>query len=462
MGIERGTIMRSSSTRLRALVAGAFVLALVLLIPVGAESQTLPNDQVVRICKQSTAGNPVTGNFTFMIDVLSGPTTGAHYTLTVPVGPCAGGLGATNWLLLPNNALVRITEQGQVNTSVAAITLSGGLSSTVDLPNRQLVFSVGPFGSVVTFRNQGPNVQEPCYMEVCKDTVPANASRLFTFRVHPPAGPDQIVVSPGGGACSGPILVASGAATVTETVPSGWVMTNQCHTVPTGALVSCDSATHVAMANVVGGDISTQTLVYFKDTCSLTSGCAADDGDVSATGTCTRTIAGDIVGDLDVSSGTTCIAGGTITGNVVVHPGAQLSVTNGDVGGSITAIGASALTMCQSAVGGDVTVQGSSGFVLIGDGGDGPPAACLGNDIGGDVQLGGLPAQGNIAPVEFSGNNVGQSLTVTSNTGGTELEANNVGTDLVCSGNAPVPTNDSLVNTVGGSRSGPACAAAGF
>lgn len=169
----------------------------IVLCPAPAHAQ-IAHQQIVRICKSSTPGNPVTGTFTFTIDVLSGTSAGAQYTLSVPVGPCPAGLSATNWLFLPFNALVRITEQAQANTSVAAITVSGGTVSSTNLANRQVTFSVGPFGSVVTFRNQGPEI-ELGRLKLCK--VAGRSTPLGT--------PFAISATPSGG------------APVTYTVPAG-------------------------------------------------------------------------------------------------------------------------------------------------------------------------------------------------------------------------------------------------
>src|SRR5437763_14823266 len=58
---------------------------------------------------------------------------------------------------------------------------------------------------------------------------------------------------------------------------------------------------------------------------------------------CTQTITGRQTGDLTVSSGVTCLDGGTVTGAVTVKPGASLYAIGGSIGGPVAAVGAAAV-----------------------------------------------------------------------------------------------------------------------
>jgi len=181
--------------------------------------------------------------------------------------------------------------------------------------------------------------------------------------------------------------------------------------------------------------------------------------DVPATRTCTRTVTGTVVANINVLSGTTCLKDLTMQGSVTVAPGAALSVINATIGGgSIWTFAASAITICDSRIGGSVNVLSSTGYVLIGDGGDGPapPNNCSGNIFGGTVTL-----LANTGGLEVGGNTLGSALFVVANTGslpiedkGTEIEGNTINGNLICLGNAPAPTNDTILNKVLGSRAG--------
>ena len=191
--------------------------------------------------------------------------------------------------------------------------------------------------------------------------------------------------------------------------------------------------------------------------------------DLPATTTCTRTITGTVVANINVLSGTTCLKDLTMQGSVTVAPGAALSIINATIGGGpIKSSGASAITICNSRIGGPVNVLSSTGYVLIGDGGDGPahPNNCAANIFGSTVTL-----LANAGGLEVGGNTVGDSLSVLANAGSlpiedkaTEIEGNTINANLICLGNAAALTNDNLPNTVLGSRVGPqaSCGSAGF
>lgn len=176
--------------------------------------------------------------------------------------------------------------------------------------------------------------------------------------------------------------------------------------------------------------------------------------DAPATLTCTRTLSGVVPGRLDVIAGTTCLQGASASGPITVFPGAALSVKNSLVSGSVVTVQASAVTICSSLFTGDVRVNASTGFVLIGDGGDGPPTPCVGSSFARTVVL-----DANTGGLEFGGNFLFQDLLVIDNVapgGGvpiennaTEIEVNVITGVLLCDGNIPAPTNDDRPNVVG-------------
>jgi hypothetical protein len=139
---------------------------------------------------------------------------------------------------------------------------------------------------------------------------------------------------------------------------------------------------------------------------------------------CTQTITRSHFGALNVNSGTTCIDGALVVGNVTVEPGAGLVTTNSTLIGSLTTSGATEVTACGSQFFADVQIAGSSA-VRLGD----PAAGCAPNAFFGSVR-----ETGTVGPTVIGGNLIVGPLT--------------------CSGNNPPPTNNGAPNTVAGRRSG--------
>lgn len=121
---------------------------------------------------------------------------------------------------------------------------------------------------------------------------------------------------------------------------------------------------------------------------------------------CDVTVDGPHAGPLRAASGTTCLAGATVSGPVDVRPGAMLTVTDSTVSGPVRSTRAGGVVLSGATVSGPVTLTGSAGAVSI-----------TGSVVSGSVSL-----AGNTGGVRFAGNRV---------TGG-----------LSCSGNDPAPVQD--------------------
>lgn len=217
---------------------------------------------IVKVCKIAGPGVALNQPFTFTaagqsISVPAGPASQGGFCKPFPTGFPLGNLTIQETLppLYQVVAPIGVAPTGRLVSSNPA--------------TGSVTVNVGSGVTEVTFTDRGPG-----FIEVCKETVPAATPQMFTFNVQGPVGPAQTVTIPGGGTCSGPLQVASGTVAVTENVPAGWVMTNQCHTLPLATLLlSCNPVTHVATATVAGGDISTQTLLYFRNTCQSPAVC---------------------------------------------------------------------------------------------------------------------------------------------------------------------------------------------
>lgn len=135
---------------------------------------------------------------------------------------------------------------------------------------------------------------------------------------------------------------------------------------------------------------------------------------------CTTVVSGRHTGPLVVSTGVTCLRGATVTGAVVVRPGAALVAERATISGALAATGASAVELLNSTVRGAVTVTGTTGHVTA-----------VGTRVDG--------------PLVLSGNVTGDTAAI--------LAGNDVAT-LHCAGNSPAPVDLGAPNTVRGTASG--------
>jgi len=126
-------------------------------------------------------------------------------------------------------------------------------------------------------------------------------------------------------------------------------------------------------------------------------------------------------GPLVVSSGVTCLAGGSVRGPVTVKPGATLIATGTSFGGPVLATGAAGLFLTNSTVDGPAWILGTTGAAVIAD-------TTVGASIG---------------------------LLANTTTGGAILVAGNtVAGPLWCIGNTPDPVDIEIMNSVRGPKIG--------
>jgi hypothetical protein len=128
----------------------------------------------------------------------------------------------------------------------------------------------------------------------------------------------------------------------------------------------------------------------------------------------TTTITG-TVSSLTVSSGQSILIapGAVVNGPLNVQAGGALDVEGATTSG-IASSGAVAIRICGATTA-KLTIGGTTSLVVVGDDEARPGLpACTSNHIGGSASV-----SGNYAGVEFDGNMVSGSLTVTGNTGTT-------------------------------------------
>lgn len=103
------------------------------------------------------------------------------------------------------------------------------------------------------------------FIEICKDSLPANAlTGLSSFSV---GGQSGIFVTPVG-ACTLPFQLPDGLANITELPRTGTTLSSV-FTFPEDRLVSFNPITSTALVQILGGDISRETVVTFTNTPSI-------------------------------------------------------------------------------------------------------------------------------------------------------------------------------------------------
>jgi hypothetical protein len=153
------------------------------------------------------------------------------------------------------------------------------------------------------------------------------------------------------------------------------------------------------------------------------------------------------------STGTTCVSGANVAGNLTVPAGATLILTNSTVRGTVRATRAAGVTICGTTIHSSLYVAHATGPVLVGDAGD-DLTSCRGNTISGRVTL-----TGNTANTELGADHA-SSVSFNNNTGPSgpesqpEVEGNTVAGHLACSGNDPSITNGGIPNSVTGAETG--------
>ena len=166
------------------------------------------------------------------------------------------------WANVPVGSIVTISEQAYPDTSVSDVYVvpagadAGSTATTAVLEEP----AIGSGLAEAVFTNEPLGV-----VEVCKNFFPPSydATNSATFSVN---GGPSITVQ--GGACSVPIYVPAGTATVTETIGSGFFLANVSTvsaTDPFGTRLLSGNATNPALVTVPYGDVGNETVVTFTN-----------------------------------------------------------------------------------------------------------------------------------------------------------------------------------------------------
>jgi len=212
-----------------------------------------PTTGFLQICKVAGTGVFAGTNFTFSV---------AGTPIIVPAGLAPGG-SCSGPLPLPAGP-VTVAETLPLGVQLTAVSASpGGSLVSSDLAAGQATVTITAGGqTVVTFQNARIPIPLTGFLQICKVAgagVVIGTNVVFMVAGTPvtvPAGP------PLQGSCSAAFLQPAGPVTVTETLPSGTVLT-AVTTSPGGLLVASDLTAGSATVTVQNGG---QTIVTFVDT----------------------------------------------------------------------------------------------------------------------------------------------------------------------------------------------------
>jgi hypothetical protein len=216
----------------------------------------------IKVCKQAATdsdaqlyGKP----FSFSIN------GGSAFTVT------AGHFGQANCSSLFNYAAgtnVTVRElQPAANVSVSEIDVLQPPSTNVvtNLSTRTVKLTVGSGVNIVTYTNQVDISAQKGWIEICKngsdEFVLGNS---FTFNITDAAGLTYGPYTVLTGQCTGAIQVTAGPATVSETAQAPFYLSNVT-TAPSNNFISQNDTNGTASVNVVAGDQSTETAVFFNN-----------------------------------------------------------------------------------------------------------------------------------------------------------------------------------------------------
>jgi len=356
------------------------------------------------------------------------------YTATGTVSPSAtAGSAISNIATVAQPGTVTDDDpDNNTSTDTLTVTASADLSITKTGPSTAIPGSNITYG--ISVANDGPS---PAADATMTDPLPPG---LTLVSVTPPTGwacPSPPSVAPGS---NGTVTCSTTSSVSASSPPAVFSIVAHVSRTATGALSNTASVSSTTHDPRPANNTSSPAVV-------TTVGCDHRQG--SETGSVT------------LASGSTCIDGATITGNLKIPAGASVVLMNSSVGGRLTATNPGSVTICNSTVQGTVKISGASGFVLLGDPGD---DSCTGNNFHSSVSL-----RSNHGGVELAHNTIAgnTSVTRTSGTGpfpddtSAEIEANVIGGNLSCTRNTPAAKNDGPPNSVHGRRLGE-CAGPSF
>jgi hypothetical protein len=306
-----------------------------------------PTTGFLQICKVAGGGVTVGTNFTFSV---------AGTLVNVPAGLAPGGYCNPPLVVPAGPTLITETlPTGTVLTGVSTLPSGSLVSSNLGAGTATVTVNAGGT-TTATFIDTVQPPPTTGFLQICKVAgAGIVVGTNFTFSV---AGTPVIVPAgpPPGGYCSVAMVMPSGSALITETVPAGTALTSV-STLPSGSLVSSNLAAGTANVTVNAGG---QTIVTFLNTSptGLLKICKIAGTGVPVGGMFTFVVAG---AGLTVPAGT---APGTCSQALVFPIGTAVPITETVSSGTVL----SAISVVPAGAGSNINVSGRSVTATIGAG----------------------------------------------------------------------------------------------
>ena len=179
----------------------------------------IPNTGGLKICKLAATNSPgLIGQSFAFTETAGGSVVDAS---AIANGACSQ---LTSYQV---GTQVAIQENATPGTAVQSISVSGGTGSGQNLAAGTITATVGSGVTEVDYTNYIPVVQNPGYLEVCKNAGDAYVPYgPWSFAITNGAGANVGSVSVPAGQCSGDVALAPGDYTVTESFSSPYYVSS--------------------------------------------------------------------------------------------------------------------------------------------------------------------------------------------------------------------------------------------
>lgn len=216
----------------------------------------VPNTGGLKICKLAATNSPsLIGESFAFTETAGGSVVDAS---AIANGACSQ---LTSYQV---GTQVAIQENATPGTAVQSISVSGGTGSNQNLAAGTITATVGSGVTEVDYTNYIPVVQNPGYLEVCKNAGDAYVPYgPWSFGITNEAGASVGSVSVPAGQCSGDVALPPGDYTVTESFSSPYYVSS-ITAVPADTLVASNVANGSGTFAVSAGN--TTTGFYTNDT----------------------------------------------------------------------------------------------------------------------------------------------------------------------------------------------------
>ena len=215
----------------------------------------------LKVCKWSGSGAIQGNSFTFNV----GGTI-----VTAVAGPDAADAGCSSPVNVQPGSKITVTETVPAGETVASIVPTASNLKLNSSTGGVAHVTVGSGANVLVYENEPLGPPQTGYIEVCKDAFDTFTTGNFTFTIQDSAGfKDTEIVAVG--QCTGPIQVAAGNVTVSETLTASTYL-HDVWTLPATNLGPYNLTNGTATVVVVPSQsVNQETQVHFDNATTLAS-----------------------------------------------------------------------------------------------------------------------------------------------------------------------------------------------